>query len=473
VWEERALALALGPGDLRVRLNAGRNVLLQRTYWGGEVEGTRAVVEALSELADGPDAPLTDALIWHVMEASWRDQAGDGSACRRVGERGLELGERTGVHAMDILLQATMAFGALADEDFATADRALARMAPEKGRAPRLSTAAWHFVAAVVALRRGDDRDALLRARAAVRVGEEAGHPCVVAGGRLTWAVAAARSGGAGPGIDDAVSEARAAGYHYAEWGGGLAAAALALSSGDVEGAERRLREVLPGLRAAGCMNTVWVSRAELADLCALAIERGVEAEFAARLASTRGLVAGPRARWLASWPWAVRVHALGGLRVTGLLGEIAARRGAQQVPLQLLKLLVAYGERGARSDQLADQLWPSAEGDDARHALETTIYRLRQILGDQKAVVRRGDRITLDAGRVFVDAWALEALAAKAGAPTSGDGQHAARLSAAAAELGVGELFGDDEDPRVAFARDRVRRAAQAVGVSPLGHLG
>jgi hypothetical protein len=86
-------------------------------------------------------------------------------------------------------------------------------------------------------------------------------------------------------------------------------------------------------------------------------------------------------------------------------------------------------------------------------------MYRLRRLLGDPAAVVRRGGRASLDPDRVFVDAWAVEGLAARAEALRArGDLAQALRAAAAAAELYRGDLLADSDEPALAEPRARLR---------------
>jgi DNA-binding SARP family transcriptional activator len=172
---------------------------------------------------------------------------------------------------------------------------------------------------------------------------------------------------------------------------------------------------------------------------------------------TARGLAAGPRAHTVAAWPWRVRVEALGRLEVLRE-GTPSPRGKTPRKPLELLALLVASGARGARVDALAEALWPHADGGTSQHALETTAYRLRRILGEPSAVTHRGGRLALDQTRVFVDAWAFEALAARADAfRVAGDPVRALRSAARATALYSGELFGEDEHPLLAEPRARL----------------
>jgi hypothetical protein len=356
-------------------------------------------------------------------------------------------------------------FAALSDEDFASADRDLEALARCAETAPRLVVMAWHHLASAVALRRGEVRDALERARTAARIAADAGHPVALAATHVAWAAAAARGGGSGPTLEEAALRSRRDGFGYGAMMAPLVRASTLLAASDEDGAAARLAEVLPLLRNAGCKATAWLSRGDLAELCALALERNIESGFVLELIRTRGLRAGPRAHWLPQWPWPVRVEALGGLRVVAADRDRLPGPRSPRKPLQLLKVLIAHGKDGARPEALADALWPDAEGDGARHALETTAYRLRRILGAADALPLRGGRLALDPGRVFVDAWALEALATRSEALRV-RGQHdaAGRLGEMAAQLDHGELFGEDDDQLVAFARERLRNRVSAL---------
>jgi DNA-binding SARP family transcriptional activator len=185
-----------------------------------------------------------------------------------------------------------------------------------------------------------------------------------------------------------------------------------------------------------------------MAELCALALDRGIEREFAREVVAARGLAPGPRARTVAAWPWPIRIEALGGLEVVreGVRAETGKR---QRKPLELLALLVARGPRGAGVAAIAEALWPDTEGDTAHHTLETTAYRLRRLLGDPAALVHRAARLALDPGRVFVDAWAFEALAARAEVSRAArDALPASRSATSALALYRGELLGDLDLP-------------------------
>ena len=150
------------------------------------------------------------------------------------------------------------------------------------------------------------------------------------------------------------------------------------------------------------------------ARICAAAIEQGIEPGFARQVIAERRLSA--PSPFETHWPWPIRVHALGGLRVEVDGGE-ALRFGSrgQRKPLDLLKLVVVHGPAPIDAALVLDALWPDAEGGAARAAFDMAVMRLRKLLGREEALRLDAGRVGLDPGCVWVDAWAWAAGASDA----------------------------------------------------------
>lgn len=88
---------------------------------------------------------------------------------------------------------------------------------------------------------------------------------------------------------------------------------------------------------------------------------------------------------------------------------------------LELLKCIIALGADGVSCDAVAAALWPDAEGDAARKALEIALHRLRKLLGNKQAVQVSHGVMWLETSVVWVDVAAFEALADRA------NGEHGA----------------------------------------------
>lgn len=102
------------------------------------------------------------------------------------------------------------------------------------------------------------------------------------------------------------------------------------------------------------------------------------------------------------------RVHVLGRFRLfTGDFPVTIPPR--LRKPQELLQALIAFGGIEVSAGVLIDALWPDSEGDAAYHALESALYRLRQLLGARDAVRMEGGKASLNRGGLWVDMWELE----------------------------------------------------------------
>src|SRR4029077_4672280 len=102
------------------------------------------------------------------------------------------------------------------------------------------------------------------------------------------------------------------------------------------------------------------------------------------------------------------RVHVLGRFRLlTGDTPVILPPR--LRKPQELLQALIAFGGTEEGAGVLIDALWPDSEGDAAYHALESALYRLRQLLGARDSVRMEGGRASLNRDQLWVDMWEFE----------------------------------------------------------------
>jgi LuxR family transcriptional regulator, maltose regulon positive regulatory protein len=102
------------------------------------------------------------------------------------------------------------------------------------------------------------------------------------------------------------------------------------------------------------------------------------------------------------------RVHVLGRFRLSK--GDIPISIPPRlRKPRELLQALIAFGGTEVGAGVLIDALWPDSEGDAAYHALESALYRLRQLLGARDAVLMEGGKVSLNREQLWVDMWEFE----------------------------------------------------------------
>ncbi len=193
------------------------------------------------------------------------------------------------------------------------------------------------------------------------------------------------------------------------------------------------------------------------ARLCVLALDEGIETDFVAALIRMRGIA--PPQDAPESWPWPLRVHALGGFRLERDGQRLAVEGKSQKKPLELLKALVALGGQSVPKARLQDLLWPDGDPAAAAAALDMATSRLRKLLGATDAIRVEDGKIALDPRKVWVDAFVFDRdVDAAQSALKSGD---AAAVGAAGERLLAryrGPFLGAEEPYRWSLAtRDRL----------------
>ena len=198
-----------------------------------------------------------------------------------------------------------------------------------------------------------------------------------------------------------------------------------------------------------------------MSRLCGAALEAGIETAYVRELVARRRL-APPEERTRKHWPWPLRVRTLGRFEVVRDGAPLEVRGKAQKKPLELLKALVALGAEGVESSRLAALLWPDADGDAAKASFDTTLYRLRKLLGLDTALVLAEGKLSIDRRQCWVDVWTFERVVreadghAPAGDPPAGD---PVDLGRALFDAYPGHFLAAEEDaPWAIDLRDRLR---------------
>ena len=204
-------------------------------------------------------------------------------------------------------------------------------------------------------------------------------------------------------------------------------------------------------------LNFFRATPAVAAAVCAMALERGIEASFVREVIAARGLAAVRPD--LAEWPWPVRVRTLGGLRIE-IDGQSLAFKGkVAKKPLELLLFVIASSGVEVSVGTAAFALWRELEGDKAHAALTVALHRLRKLLGRDDAVLLELGRLSLNPQRVWVDCLAFEQLADSVAMPNVAALPPAQRAAAERAQALYGGPFlhGSDDEAWQLMYRSRL----------------
>lgn len=223
--------------------------------------------------------------------------------------------------------------------------------------------------------------------------------------------------------------------------------------------------------------NGYWWQLRLIPEACAAALACDIETSYVQGLVRRHEFTLDRPPLDVEHWPWLIRIYTLGRFSLLKKGQPLWASRKAPHKPLELLKALIAYGGREVSEDLLASVLWPDAEGDAAHNAFDTTLHRLRKLIGHDKAVAMQDGRLTLDARYCWVDTWALERLIGQIeqelrDAPGRADDVTVARLSAKVLALYQGQFLGkENSHPWALTLRERLR-SKYLRHVTDMGHL-
>jgi DNA-binding SARP family transcriptional activator len=197
------------------------------------------------------------------------------------------------------------------------------------------------------------------------------------------------------------------------------------------------------------------LSRPLFVEVAELGLANGIEVDHVRDMVSKLKLR--PRASAIASWPWPLAIRTLGRFALARDGAPLEVRGKAQKKPLELLKALVALGAEGVDAARLAALLWPDAEGDAAKGSFDTTLYRLRKLLGRDDLLVLAEGKLSLNRGQCWLDVRAFEQAARDADADPAAE--ELARLGRAVLEAYPGHFLAAEEDaPWAVEPRDRLR---------------
>jgi DNA-binding SARP family transcriptional activator len=230
---------------------------------------------------------------------------------------------------------------------------------------------------------------------------------------------------------------------------------------GRIDEALAHLREGMRLARETRCITgRPLLSIALFVELAELAFANGIEVEHTKEIVGKLKLR--PRSPAIDAWPWPLRLRTFGRFEVARHGTPLEVRGKAQRKPLELLKALVALGAEGVESSRLAALLWSDVDGDAAKASFDTTLYRLRKLLGVDTALVLAEGKLSLDRRQCWVDVWAFERIAQEADARAQtpdAPPEEVVRLGLALLDAYPGHFLAGDEDERWAMdLRDRLR---------------
>jgi LuxR family maltose regulon positive regulatory protein len=478
MWADRAMRLARSSRDVSLRFSSLLNVAYYR-FHSGDFQETGLLLDSLRELGRRTEISPLSRLTLCWLEAAYANVNGMHDRSRKVVAEGIELADTTGVHLMDFLLNGHGAIANLHGGDLQTARGFLRKMASRLSEARAWEESFYHRIAAWETLHRADRAQALFHSDRCLAMCEQVGNPWTEALVLLQRAFILQEEGQAEEAsrhLKRALRMGKVSGMHFIRFACLLAEAYFSLVGGDEASGLTSLQEGLRIGREKGYIDVYLWRPGLLETVAAKAMEKGIEAGYVRELIRRNALVPDSALPGLENWPWPLKLDTLGTFKLLKEGKPLAYSRKVQHKPLLMLKVFVALGGQDVPEELVTDILWPDADGDLAHQSFSTTLRRLRKLLGNEKAVMLREGRVTLNDRYCWVDAFAFESLLAQVDAAAPGgevltDETHAANLAEKAIALYKGPfLAGEASRPWAVEMGERMRsKFLRAVGF--LGH--
>ena len=468
LWEERLMRLLQSAIDPTVKIRIGM-VLTKHYYFTGQYVKISPLKNLLHYDAAHPNLAPYAYLLWHLIGIAEAWIRGDTQVARSLHTAAIAYSGESGVQVLDLFAHCYTAIACLLDQDLEAGAALLAQVDKRLASARPMevwnaySLKAWHaYLSGNVQQSREYGRVALTAAQTMQAVAFEG-----LARVGLAYVELAV-------GTPRALNEQLQALDALERRGGGplltfqrlLLQALLTQREDASEDSRRALQLAFSHGCRYGFYHFIWACPEPLAQLCATALKHGVEPDYAVKLARLRRLAPPPQAIDLCAWPWRLRVYALGRWLLEKDGSPLVDSKGkVPQRPLALLKSLIAMGGKEVLVQRIADELWPDADGDNARKSFETTLYRLRKLLDCPEALLLQDGRLSLNRALCWIDAYHVDRCV---DAILDGDGGSLCNPLDDIAAFYQGPFLPGDDLPSLLRCRDRlaqrIRLALQQV---------
>lgn len=468
-WTARAMALADKASDPSVRAMAA-SVLVLNFALRGESSAAATWLAALERYsANGPTLLIGQvAARAAATTLAWHE--GHNAAAVAVAEEGLALLGQNRVPMWQLALLIYGSLAALNRGASEAGDRFLARLTELASSSTPLELAGYHHVRACRALVRGENKQALSCIELGIDLDRAVGFHQALGvdlqiAAHLHFELGDEASGRAALRESRRIEEThRHPALRYWRL---LIEADRALQLGERDPASALLREAFSAGREQQIFNMFCPRPARVAELCQFALAQDIEAEYVCTLVRRNELFQHAAPVGLLTWPWPIRIRTFGGIEVR--LDDKPLALGRVRTPLLLLRLLLttASNRTGMPVARVLASLWPDSDGDNAEHAFDMTVLRLRGQLGEQGRKALRIERghVLLDSTLCWTDTMALSELLSEIDA--SGPELSLERCTALAARLEqlYRGPFADEDEIACPFGDygERVRRKVSA----------
>lgn len=194
---------------------------------------------------------------------------------------------------------------------------------------------------------------------------------------------------------------------HVMEWYSLLIKAYFFHKKGDDISALDSLRQGLSLGRRYGYVHLEFYQPQIMQSLCSIAMKENMELEYVTEIIGKLRLNPPNSVRMPDEWTWPLKIFTLGRFEIIKDGNPLIFSGKEPKKSLEMLKSIIAFGGKNVPEEHLADAMWPDADGDLAHKSFETTLGRLRRLLGGEHFIRCSAGQLSLDTS-CWVDSIAI-----------------------------------------------------------------
>lgn len=411
VWAERTYNIMRVSKNQTARIQSAIN-LVSGIVWTGRFARALEIIETIRVETSKPNvSPVTLTQLRH-MESMYYMVAGEYGPCLETVRDGIKIANSSGVHIWTNSLLINGAGGALGAGDLTTAQELLDQLDRQAMSRRNFDSCMFHYFSAWLAMLKNDLRDAYNHQLSALREATEMGLAfvqvlCQLGLAQLLFACGDDRKGGYH--LRQLRERAKNIKNHLLEFMCFLVYAQIALDHGRKASGLRSLKYALSVGREYNFAHTIWIKPEDMAHLMEVALENDIETDYAKRLITQRNLTPSKSSLQIDNWPWPFRIFTLGQFLLKKIDEPNELRSKGQVRPIELLKVMIAFGGKNVSVERITDAMWPRIEADYAHRSLNTTLHRLRKLLGNEQAVSLNAGKLSLNENYFWLDTWVFD----------------------------------------------------------------
>lgn len=416
-WKQMALSLFKKSSDPNLRIFTAWPLGVHY-YWAGDIPNSKLIANELQQLTRSKDITPLRFIMAKLIETlcNWLTGMFDESLASAAA--GLKISRATGVHMWDLHLLTICVASSIGLENSIMVKKFIDEIeARRMDEDTNFNNASYNIMLSWNAILTHDYTRAKVHAEMALNL-------CQDLQATLPWSLShyaisqVSHEAGDYKDADGHLEKAFNIAFRmrssFVEFMCHIAKAQFAFDRNENKNAIMYLRDAMVLGKKNNLVNFYFWRPDVMAKLCVKALENGIEKEYVKYLIRTRSLVPDTPPLNLHDWPWQINVYTLGQFSILQDEQPIEFSGRSPRKPIEMIKTLIAYGNKGINSKQMMDLLWPEAEGDAAHNSFFVTLKRLRELIGVEGIINFQHGHMTINTCLCWIDVWEFEQIIIK-----------------------------------------------------------